>query len=62
MVDFMINKKMVHAFLDMITNVYLLSFEPTLITDLVKAGRELEMERVRAIVGACGYFAHFHSS
>ncbi|NJD03459.1 MAG: aspartate/glutamate racemase family protein, partial [Ruminiclostridium sp.] len=31
----------------------------TLIDELVKAGRELETEGVRAIVGACGYFAYF---
>ena len=41
------------------TQTRLLNFDPTLIDDLVKAGRELEMEGVRAIVGACGYFAYF---
>ncbi|MFZ5946089.1 MAG: aspartate/glutamate racemase family protein [Bacillota bacterium] len=35
------------------------SGDPTLIDDLIKAGRELEMEGVRAICGACGYFGHF---
>jgi hypothetical protein len=33
--------------------------DPTLLDDLIKAGTELEMEGVRAIVGACGYFGHF---
>jgi hypothetical protein len=33
--------------------------DPTLITELIEAGKELEMEGVRAIVGACGYFGHF---
>ena len=35
------------------------SGDPTLLEELIKAGHELEMEGVRAIVGACGYFAHF---
>lgn len=35
------------------------SGDPTLLEELIKAGRELESEGVRAVVGACGYFAHF---
>jgi Asp/Glu/hydantoin racemase len=41
------------------TQTRLLHFDPTLVDDLIKAGKELEMEGVRAIVGACGYFAYF---
>jgi hypothetical protein len=33
--------------------------DPTLLDDLIKAGKELEMDGVRAVVGACGYFGHF---
>jgi hypothetical protein len=35
--------------------------DPTLLDDIIKAGRELEMDGVRAIVGACGYLAHFQT-
>lgn len=37
------------------------SGDPTLLDDVIKAGRELENEGVRAIVGACGYLAHFQT-
>ena len=34
--------------------------DPTLLNDLIKAGRELiDRDGVRAIVGACGYFGNF---
>ena len=33
--------------------------DPTLMDDIIKAGRELEMEGVRAICGACGYLGNF---
>lgn len=35
------------------------SGDPTLVDEIVKAGRELEVEGVRAICGACGYLGHF---
>lgn len=41
------------------TQVRMHSGDPTLLDDLIKAGKELELEGVRAIVGACGYFGHF---
>lgn len=37
------------------------SGDPTLLDDIIRAGRELEMDGVRAIVGACGYLAHFQT-
>lgn len=37
------------------------SGDPTLVDDIIKAGRELEKEGVRAICGACGYLANFQS-
>ena len=33
--------------------------DPSLIEEFIKAGKELEMDGVRAIVGACGYMGHF---
>jgi len=48
-----------HKLISGATQARLLNFDPTLIDDLVKAGRELEMEGVRAIVGACGYLGYF---
>ena len=35
--------------------------DPTLIDDIIKAGKELEMEGVRAICGACGYLGNFQA-
>lgn len=35
------------------------SGDPTLVDDIIKAGKELEMEGVRAICGACGYMGNF---
>ncbi len=35
--------------------------DPTLVDDIIKAGRELEKEGVRAICGACGYLGNFQS-
>ncbi|AET69839.1 Asp/Glu/Hydantoin racemase [Desulfosporosinus orientis DSM 765] len=37
----------------------LLYGDPEILEELVIAGKELEKEGVRAIVGACGYFGHF---
>lgn len=37
------------------------SGDPTLLEDLIKAGKELEMEGVRAVCAACGYFGHFQA-
>lgn len=44
------------------TQERLLNFDPSLIEDLIIAGRELEMEGVRAIVGACGYLGYFQKA
>lgn len=33
--------------------------DPTLLPELVKTAKQLEMEGCRAICGACGYFGHF---
>jgi len=35
--------------------------DPTLVDDIIKAGKELEMEGVRAICGACGYLGNFQA-
>ncbi len=35
------------------------SGDPTILEDIIAAGKELEREGVRAIVGACGYLGHF---
>lgn len=35
--------------------------DPTLIDDIIRAGKELEMEGVRAICGACGYLGNFQA-
>lgn len=35
--------------------------DPTLLDDIIKAGKELETEGVRAICGACGYLGNFQS-
>lgn len=35
--------------------------DPTLVDDIIHAGRELEREGVRAICGACGYLGNFQS-
>jgi hypothetical protein len=35
------------------------SGDPTLVDEIIKAGKELEMEGVRAICGACGYLGNF---
>ncbi len=35
------------------------SGDPTLVDEIIQAGRELESEGVRAICGACGYLGHF---
>lgn len=35
--------------------------DPSLLDDIIKAGRELENEGVRAICGACGYLGNFQS-
>ncbi|KQC06337.1 MAG: hypothetical protein APR62_01235 [Smithella sp. SDB] len=37
----------------------IMSGDPVLIEMIIKAGRELEQEGVRAIVGGCGYFANY---
>ena len=37
----------------------ILSHDPSLLDLIVKCGRELEKEGVRAIVGACGYFGYY---
>lgn len=36
------------------------SGDPTVLEDLIKVAKELEMDGCRAIVGACGFFGHFH--
>lgn len=36
--------------------------DPSIEEQIVNAAKELEAEGVRAIVGACGYFAHFQQS
>jgi hypothetical protein len=41
------------------TQERILRADPTLLDLILQAGRELEMEGVRAIVGACGYFANY---
>ncbi|MDO5291318.1 MAG: aspartate/glutamate racemase family protein [bacterium] len=33
--------------------------DPTIEAQIIQAAKELEAEGVRAIIGACGYFAHF---
>lgn len=37
------------------------SGDPTLLDNVIQAGKELENEGVRAIVGACGYLANFQT-
>jgi hypothetical protein len=37
------------------------SGDPTLLDDIVRAGKELEMDGVRAICGACGYLGNFQA-
>lgn len=37
----------------------LLGHDPTLRDEVLKAGRILQRQGVRAVTGACGYFAHF---
>ena len=37
------------------------SGDPTLVDNIIQAGKELEDEGVRAIVGACGYLAHYQN-
>ena len=37
----------------------ILSADPSLLDLIIEGGRELEKQGVRAIVGACGYFANF---
>ena len=41
------------------TTARLFSNDRTLLDDFIQAARELELEGVRAISGACGYFANF---
>lgn len=41
------------------TQARILAADPTLLDDIIAAGRELEQEGVRALVGACGYFGNF---
>lgn len=36
--------------------------DPTLVDVVIEAAKELEQEGVRAIVGACGFFAHFQDA
>jgi hypothetical protein len=36
--------------------------DPTILDDLIKAGRELELNGVRAIVGACGYLGNYQQA
>jgi len=42
-----------------ITGKQILSHDPDLLDLIIKAGKELEKEGVRAIVGACGYFGYY---
>jgi len=37
----------------------MLSADPSLLEDIVAAGKELEEQSVRAVVGNCGYSGHF---
>ncbi|MFC1912429.1 aspartate/glutamate racemase family protein [Chloroflexota bacterium] len=39
----------------------ILSADPALLDSILEAGEELERQGVRAIVGACGYFANYQS-
>ena len=41
------------------TQQRILSADPSLADLIIEAGRELEQEGVRALVGACGYFGNF---
>ena len=36
-----------------------LSADPSLLEDIVAAGKELEEQGVRTVAGNCGYFGHF---
>lgn len=53
--DFPVRLKLVKG----ATQERMLAGDPALLEDIIAAGRELEQEGVRAVVGACGYFGNF---
>lgn len=50
-----------HKIIPGATQIRVHSGDPSLLDSVILAGKELENEGVRAIVGACGYLAHFQT-
>lgn len=48
-----------YKILEEITVERMINADPTLIDSVIRGAQELQVQGVRAIVGACGYFAHY---